>query len=341
LFRIAAPHDREVAVARLNARLGDDLADDDTAYAILPAAGGVRVLLVSAGDPPLEKVLGLLPGVEVDEASPSSYAGFGAVSGYDVYVLDGVDPIAGRPIPGGAFIWGGADPQFTTAGGGDTSVPVVDWDRSQPVMRFDDLSDTLLRAPAWGSVGAWSPLIEDSQGIVAAAIENGTQRQVRVSFTPQSSGFSTQAAFPIFVSNAITWLAEQAGQSAPAGTPIALAPEPGGWTVTGPAGKQAGLCDQFGSACSVSQTQPAGIYSVHSSGGDLLFTRNTDASESDIVPKAHAIATAPLAVSAPNLSRVIWVQATWAVAALCLCLLIAEWLVYHRPSRPGQRPARK
>jgi hypothetical protein len=280
-------------------------------------------------------VLGLLPGVEVDEARPSSYESFGAPGGYDVYILDGVQPLQNRPLPGSAMMWGGAGPQFLEAGGAGGLLPVADWDRSQPVLRFVDLTQTSLQAAAWQSVGSWEPLIEDQVGIIAAENETGTRRQLWMSFTPQESGFAAEAAFPIFVSNAVGWLSHQAGQSAAAGTPITLAPVIGGWAVDGPGTDVRGVCNLSGSRCSASTSELAGVYTVRSDSGSMLFARNTDPGSSDILPKPHMLAATGLSVASPEIVRHGWSEVSSLAAALCLMLLAIEWLVYHRPRRPG------
>ncbi len=336
---IDAPQAETVLKAELKTE-ADSLADDDSAYAILSSSGSTRLLLITDGDPPLERALALLPGVSVDVASLANFQRFGAPSGYDGYVVDAGDTsVSAAGLPGNSLIWGGAEPKFVTT---DTATAqIVDWDRAHPVMRFLDLSDISLNAPSWIFTGAWAPLAEDSSGTVIAALDSGGRRDIRASFSPKDSAFASSSAFPIFIANSIAWLTSQGGQSDIAGVPIALSPAAGGWTVRGPRGTTvSGVCTgAAGSPCTV-EASLAGVYQAKSPSGELTFVRNFDPAASDITPKTHQFAVLSEGQPAAGAKRA-WTAITGLVAALCVLLLATEWAVYHRGSPFHQPPSHR
>ena len=69
-------------------RINDDLAADNAAYAVLPPPRKIKVVLVSAGNLFLEKVLRTDPQVEVEVKAADQYQG--GMAEADVVVLDSV-----------------------------------------------------------------------------------------------------------------------------------------------------------------------------------------------------------------------------------------------------------
>jgi hypothetical protein len=341
-----APAQPEALAARLSlpSSFTDQLADDNAAYAVLPPVGGAHVLLVSSGDQAIENALDILPGVHVTELSPADYAANGAPAQYDATIFDGVLPDSHRPVSGGILIWGGADRSFTDTNAAPGWENVVDWSRSDPVLRFTDLSATTLKAQSWSRVGDWTPLIETGQGIVAASSQDGGYRRIWMSFTPQDSGFASSPAFPIFISNAVGWLTQSsAGGNDIAGVPILLPRVKNGWSVASPGGVDSqGVCDTNGSPCAFDQTANAGVYTATSGQSTLLFARNCAPQSVDLVGKQHAFGPNVVSdVYSPGSIKVHrWQAVTGIATVFCLALLIGEWLIYHRPPARKASPAR-
>ena len=77
-----------VVTARL--RIDDDLTVDDVAYAVLPPPRKMNVLLVSAGNLFLEKVLRTDPQVSLEVRTPDQYQG--GMADADIVVLDSATP---------------------------------------------------------------------------------------------------------------------------------------------------------------------------------------------------------------------------------------------------------
>ncbi len=353
-FSLPAPPHESRLIASVEPAGRDDLAADNTAYAVLPAVGESRVLLIGGSqgvDSGLERVLSLLPGVAVDVTRVSALPPSGAPGGYDLYLLDpegdAADSAPLPVLPGNSIVFSARNGEFAAAsesGGG--SGEIVDWNRSHPVLRFADLTGASLRAlPAWQTTGAWQPLIESRNGIVAAArdVGSGGGRSVQFSFSPRDSGFDKLSAFPILISNAIDWLGQTGGvgASATAGAPILLAPVSGGWAVTRESAGQSpvpvgeGLCDERDSPCSENETSLAGIYEAHSSGGTELFARSVDAGVT-LAPQEHPLLPVFRAngMQAGQARRSMSTRSLLGAAgAVCLIALIIEWGVANAPRR--------
>src|SRR5213076_706286 len=125
---------RQEGAARVSAelRISDDLAADNTAWAMLPAPARTAVTLVSQGNRFLEQVLRTDPEVALEVKTPAQYGG--GMGNADVVVLDSVTPAAVGP---GRFIFVNTVPPDVPVDILGTLVRpnVMDWDRAHPVMR--------------------------------------------------------------------------------------------------------------------------------------------------------------------------------------------------------------
>src|SRR5256712_13056631 len=82
-------------VVKASIDVRDDLATDNTAWAVLPPPRKIAVLLVSPGNLFLEKVLRTDPQVSLDVRTPDQYQG--GMGEADVAVLDSVTPPRAGP----------------------------------------------------------------------------------------------------------------------------------------------------------------------------------------------------------------------------------------------------
>ena len=144
-------------------RRGGGLTLDDTAYAVLVQRKPAQVLLVSNGNQFLEKVLTLLPNVDLYRIAAQRYLAVEA-DRFDIIVFDDyVPPLLPR---GNLLIVNPPDrgPFRTT---GEVRRPrVATWDREDPVLAFVDIRDlsvnraTKLDLPRWAK-----PLVSTADGI--------------------------------------------------------------------------------------------------------------------------------------------------------------------------------
>jgi len=326
--------------------IDDHLDVDDRAYYILGEPSVLRVLLVSTGNLFLEEAIrtASTANIQLFREEPEAYS---ADEKYDVVIFDGFIPDdfrRGEPRVrpyNVIFINPETDLPFGKLLFYNDNPTVVDWNRSHPVMRFADLSNLQVDRSRNYEMPPWmKPLVESDMGTLAWLGEHDGQRIIVLPFDIRprpSNNFPMLPAFPIFVSNALNWLAGADAQSSyrqvRAGEPLLLSlPNAAvGQVITlrKPSGEEVKLRLKDGNIV-FSGTDMVGIYEVIGAGSTERFAVNLlDESESDIEPAGkmeiagqEIVSSTISAVS----SREIWAG----LVLVALMLLAAEWWVYHR-----------
>lgn len=204
----AVPRETKVVEARIET--SDFLPSDDYAVSVVDPGTNLRVLLVSLGDPFLERALALDPRVTLDKATtlPKTEAqGSPGAGQYDVVVFEGVaeQPVKARGVL--AFGAAGANSPVTPAGKGGAFAFLDAADH--PLVKGVDFEQTYIetvqkvRPKPIGKV-----LVEGNEGPLVVAA-TGAKKQVYVAFTPLDSDFPLTVAFPIFIANALDFLTEK------------------------------------------------------------------------------------------------------------------------------------
>ncbi len=320
---------------RAHLDLADDLAADNVAYAVIPEPRRLRVLAAGPGSPFLEKALEADPTVEVTRKGLEAVA----EGGYDVVVLDREAPPS---LPAGRYLLVNVVPpgiplQET---GRVAEPPVVDWDRNHPVMRYMDLSRVAIQeALRVRPVGQGRALAESPLTPLIYAFEEAGVRGIFVGFDLFKTDLPLRVAFPLFVSNALRWLApsrlEDAGLQLTPGQAITL-PLPGGAkeaTVRGPDGRARRVPADRGGRMHFVDTTQVGVYTVKAGDWERRFAVNLlDAGESATAPRPLPAPPGGAAeAAAPRTFPVR--QDLWRLFGLLALLLIAaEAAVYHRQS---------
>jgi Ca-activated chloride channel family protein len=327
--------------------LDDDLAVDNRASLVLPPPRTRKVLLVSPGNLFLESGLNLDPDIVLEEVAPTDFETLGKRGvGYAMVVFDGSLP--DEPLmPGNYLVIDAANGQtpLQDASGVIESPQIIDQNRTDPVMRFVDLSGLNLAQAEQANLAPWAvSLAESDTGTIIASGEHDGLRIVSVGFALSDSDWPLRVSFPIFLTNAVDWLTAGSGIGAnspdtPVGA-IASFTVPSGMssvTVTRPDGHSA-LVPVPGEGAGMvvyDNTDRVGLYRVQGSGGyDQIFAVNLlSSSESDLTPQFHIdlnrAGVYPAGGSGPHLHRVrddLWPV----VAAFALLFLTLEWLVFHR-----------
>jgi hypothetical protein len=183
----------------------DQLALDDRAWAIVPAARPREILLVSEGDPYLETALDLLPNVTLFEVEPDRYpADAERTDGtdWDLIIFEGTVPRTLPDVPVLAIAPDRSSP-LGEVDGTLTNPGIGSLDPQEPILSHVDLSTThiaeavRLTLPDWaravipGPRGA--PLLYAGQ---RAGIRSGV-----LAFDPRKSDLPLQVGFPILLAN--------------------------------------------------------------------------------------------------------------------------------------------
>ncbi|HKV44233.1 MAG TPA: hypothetical protein VJT32_06090, partial [bacterium] len=302
----------------------DKLPDDDVASTVLDPAPLPSVLLVSRGNPYLERLLGVLPVGRAAEtaAAPAAWGGYGVV------ILDRVD--AGPVPPGDYLLIDTVPPNLPASSTGEVRAPTFAvWDETDPILRFVNLSGVriaraLALAPQGGRVvaGGDVPLLW--------AYEGGGIRAILLGFALQDSDLPQHVAFPILIANALAWLGGGALDLA-AGETLQV-PAAGGTAaeLTGPDGSWRAV-PAAGGMYLLPPLVRAGAYRLQTPAGVRAITvRNPDPRAGMIRPGTAPIlpgAAAPYPERAVLLTQVaVW---PWVVSA-ALAALMAEWILATR-----------
>src|SRR2546428_573492 len=191
-------------VVKASVDVRDDLATDNTAWAVLPPPRKIAVMLVSPGNLFLEKVLRTDPQVALEVRTPDQYQG--GMGDADVVVLDSVTP---PRVGQGRFVFVNAVPPdvpLETLGRIERPT-IMDWDRSHPVMRHVEfakvnIEDALRIRP----LAAGRPLVEAVGGPLIYALEEPDRKAPFVGFDLFKTDFPLRVAFPLILSNRLRWL---------------------------------------------------------------------------------------------------------------------------------------
>jgi len=205
-FRVSGPEDAELRT------LPDALAADDRAYAWVEPVRPVTVWLVSDGNRYLERVLAVLPGVQLRRISPAEYRGGGGrgASNADVVFFDGFVPLEKRdgPLPPRAVLLSPPPSRspVPVLGGADKPV-VTDWDLEHPLFRGLVLRDleverSMVLDPQEGDVR----LIGTTTGALVVGRQRGDRRLVVWGFDLGASDLPLRLAFPQTIVNTVLWM---------------------------------------------------------------------------------------------------------------------------------------
>lgn len=341
----AVPQGAELLSARVES--SDDLRADDDASAALPRRSAVKVLLVAGNDDPfLERALSLVPRVTLQRVAPTAFVPT-AVSAYDLIVWDS-DIAPPANLPGGRYLFFGAAPTgdispVTPGGANLESPPILDWDRASPLLRFTDLSRVRVGTARRVTPAPWASVAVESKtaplvvvGERSATDGRGETRIAYVAFRPTQSDFPLRVAFPVFISNAVAYLAGGTGDS---DTPRVIRP---GTTVSIPRAVNVTISGDGRtepiSGESFSGTDRVGIYRVSLKNGtesrfavSLLAAAETQ-NAPDPTPQLLVTDAAKDGADAakPRKSPREW----WPYFAAPLLLLLAfEWWLFHHRKR--------
>ncbi|HYF49391.1 MAG TPA: VWA domain-containing protein, partial [Planctomycetota bacterium] len=219
----------------------DRMPIDDTASVIAGSSEGVKLLVVSKENAFgklnyfLEKALASMKGLTINTITPDQFQkewdqkGQMAVDNYDACVFDEFAPIAWQD--GGAMFLGALPPVpgFAKTEKVLEFPQVVDWDIAHPVMRYVNFGNvTIAKGQQWTVPKTARQVVEGSGGPLITAFETDRIRVVGISFDGFSSDWALRPSWPLFLRNAVPWLADASPRRRPAsqrtGEPIVIPP---------------------------------------------------------------------------------------------------------------------
>jgi hypothetical protein len=324
----------------------DYLPTDDKAWAVFNPPQTGRVLFISRdGNIFVEQLLAALPGLQpfrqsVDAPPPTDP--------FDLYVYDGVisntlpskELLLVNPPPNPLFTVGDAFTPTITS-----TITLVD----DPLLSFVDFSNVHILRAREVQTPAWARTLISVDGKPLVFVGTLDRRRIAVfTFDLRDSDLPLQIAYPILMSNLITWLTpstviSESGETVHPGDTVTVRPEVGEQAVgiQAPDG-QFFIAPASEAGVLFSDTHQLGIYGVGTvsvqEGGKFagFFAVNLfDPLESKIEP-AETLTVGRAQVSAAVRGQVGQREFWSFVAAAALAILIVEWWVYHRGSTvPG------
>jgi len=322
-----------IAGAKLD--IDDDFAVDNQAYLSLNTAKEIWVLLVSPGNPFLEKLLAAYPNFRVNsvkEIMPSSWQE--QTARHDIVIVDRLDfPETDR---GNFLLIDSYSPAIPVSKTGDVRLlrnPI--WDRANPLMADVDLSGLIVeRSTRLEADKRVKPVVTSDHTGLMYTFEKGGLRAVLLSFDITRSDLPFKVAFPVMMSNIFNWLnphkLEFSSLQTRAGEPfdIYLNPQTDIFFTRAPYEKwqkQHPAVNPF----RYTDTGKVGIYTISENNRQRYFTVNlADETESDITPQAIAQVSDRSAL-APVSEEIAVQQPLWMAFILAGCaLLMAEWYLW-------------
>ncbi len=335
-------------VQQVEARLAesDAMPADDRAFAVSRASAALTVRLVSDGNRFLETGLSLLPGLQVTRVPTTTTSFSEPVSQVPVTIFDGVVP---AELPAGNLLFIG--PPRSTAFfsvTGELEYPVVrPVGGEEPILRNVSFSEVSVLRTARIVPGSWARTVVDSDGTPLLVVGEREGRRIAVlGFDLHNSDLPLQVAFPLLLSNLMSFLAPGSGAEASQltpGQPLVVAVDPGisEVRVVRPDGslvssRSPAVAIRDGQAI-YADTEALGVYEVQTYRGDEQLTRQRYAvnlfapSESRIAPQsdlriAQVSGAQGTSVGERNGRQEFW---RW-IALAALIVLLLEWLVYQR-----------
>jgi hypothetical protein len=338
------PPQVKLAEARLSGE--DVLPADNNAWAVSTLDEAINVRLISDGNRFLETGLDLLPGVQTTLVPTSTATFTETAAEMPVTIFDGVIP-ATLP-PGNLFFI--APPRSTEffSVTGELEFPAVrPVPGEEPLLRNISLSEVSVLKAARINAGTWARVVVDGDGApLLVAGERDGRRIVVLAFDLHNSDLPLQVAFPLILSNLISFLVPGTGAEAALlapGQPLALQVDPAitEARVTKPDGTIASsLTDAVqiqNNQAVFAETDELGVYLVEEfRDGERVFSHNYAVNlfapgESQVVPQQDLAVTQASGLQTTASRERVGRQEFWRwLAALALLVLVIEWLVYQR-----------
>jgi Ca-activated chloride channel homolog len=333
LFDIPEPAEPITLSVKLDVK--DDLSADNQAAMVVTPRKLVKALLVTPENVFLETGIRVDPNIEL---STVKLDGFTSPAGYDVVIFDGAAP-AKLPEGNYLFVNCASDQSPAALGAESENQSLIDPNKNHPVMRYVEFGQLHWTNMRSGKPARWAQELATSEsGPAIVAGEKGKMRALWIGFhlDQAHSNFPRTVAFPIFVSNAVRWLAHAEDVSegqVRTGSAITLDAPPGSGRVTivKPDGTKRELAAQSRGGLVFDDTDQVGIYTA-TGGADFRrsFAANlADYAESDIKPRLDPELGSNPPGKVGRQVNIVWELWPW-LAVILLGLLAFEWWAFHR-----------
>jgi len=304
---------------------GDAFSLDNVAYAYLEAPRLVRTVLVTAGNPYLETLLELDPRVSLEQITPDAYRPASSLDDLaDLYIFDRFAPDEAPGAPVLLFRPPSADWLPARTGEAMTDLSLAGIASEHPLLLHVSLEDVVVESAIQVSAEERTVAAGTEEQPILLISETPF-RFAELTFDVGDSNFPLQPGFPIFLANAVAWLA---------GTDVVVAPL---GTITVPA-TVAAVKDMRGEDVETrtvaghtafTPTAP-GLFTVRTPEGERVFSANLLNPDVSSVNASMFAGQAADSGLADYLTGSVGSGELWLLLILvALVLVLVEWWTYH------------
>jgi hypothetical protein len=184
---------------------GDSLDIDNLAYSYLPRHRTIRITLVSEGNTYLETFLESDARFRWNRVAPEEFRETPAT---DVYIFERFAPETPPERP--SLLIAPPSTDWLPPSSGEFERPeVIEWDLEHPVLRSVSFEDLDLDRATVLDPGNMATLVEGSGGPLML-VGDEPVRCLLLAFDLNATTFPVQPSFPVFMSNALSWLGSSA-----------------------------------------------------------------------------------------------------------------------------------
>jgi hypothetical protein len=309
----------------------DSLSLDNNVYAVISPPGLMKILLVTRGNPFLEHLLAILPGLQVFISDPSAYSSKNSSEKtFDLVIFDGGElPV----ITGGNFVFLGTkiNTDSFKITGEIEKPPVIAWDKEHPVMRFVDFSDIHIEKAFKITEPSGKVLLEARETPLICSIIEEKVKAIFIGFTIYNSDLILRPAFPILFSNIIQYFNHVSSDRSDLSEKViktgnAIKISNYNVKIITPGGSEIKMDGKR----NFSDTFNAGIYRVKYGKEEKYIAANLmDSMESNIKP-VKTILIGKTCIGSSTINKLVRKEFWKILAFLVLILLTLEWYVFHK-----------
>jgi hypothetical protein len=341
------------AVIKLEQMKKDALPSDDSASVVVPPPKALSVLLVTDGNYFLQKVMASLNLQRPETLSPAAYEEKKPAT-FDVVIFDRYEPK--WVPPSGNFIWFGAIAnglrlKTIKEKNGETAIikdtMVLDWKRDHPILRGLSLGKMYVGEAIKLQVPVETEtLVDGFKGPLILLHREGRSTHLACTFDLLQSNWPLRLSFPIFMNNALQYLALGTDMDVREAFPPGATPkiprtnlskidaERGGeplkeLRLDGPMGKRIVKIPEAGDVV-LPALDRVGVYVTDPPipQYEKIAVNLLDSKESNLLPVAQPPGGGTMVEGVAGKSRMeLW---WWIVACAAMPLLLIEWWVYTR-----------
>lgn len=325
------------SILELKLDSNDNLAVDNTSWAVVPNNNTINVLLVTEGNFYLQRALNLDSRVQLATTLPANYTN---PEDFDIVVFDAFSPLQ---LVNGNYLFINSVPNLPDWSMGDMiEFPgIVDWNRFHTLNKYLSYENLEINQAKNMAVPEWVEVVlESSRTPLIVSFSQQKMRGIVIGFDIYDTSWPLRVSYPIFFSNMLDWFMKEEQNSLASiktGEILTLPPPDvleSNYELSGPDGYTREIVFNENAPQYISDIAKTGIYEYNVNGeSKQKYAFNLASSiESDITPITSLVfGTTEVQGNdeAINQNQEIW---RYLVIA-ALIVVIIEWLIFTKRAK--------